>query len=177
MLFRQYFIILLLVLSVSPNALADHDSDDEDEDELKILGIDAEDLGNISLYLMVGTLMLILWKPTFIWLRKYGPKRLGQEPRDFKRKLGVFNRRFMKVHTWLGFGTATIGTIHGFLLEWHWTLWLGMVCVWILVFSGSMMQWKWPTKEFRKGARLLHLQRTFSIIAIILLILGHNILD
>ena len=110
MLFRQYFIILLLILLVSPNALADYDNDDEDEDEPKILGIDAEDLGNISLYLMVGTLILIVWKPTFIWLRKYGPDRLGQEPRDFKRKLGIFNRKFMKVHIWLGFGTAIIGS-------------------------------------------------------------------
>ena len=177
MVLRQNLLILLLVLLLSSSTLADNDSDEEDEDDSKILGIDAEDLGNISLYLMVGTLIIILWKPTFIWLRKNGPELLGKEPRDFKRKLGVFNRRFMKVHIWLGFGSATMGTIHGFLLEWHWTLWLGMACVWILVFSGSMMQWKWPTKEFRKGARLLHLQRTLSIIAIILLILGHNILD
>jgi len=39
------------------------------------------------------------------------------------------------------------------------------------------MQWRWPPKEVRKGARLLHLQRTLSVIAIVLLLIGHGIVD
>ena len=176
MRFRWWFVIYISLLLMTPTAFAD-DDDDNNDDEQKILGIEGEDLGDIALYLMVATLLIVVWKPTFTWLRKHGPDRFQQEPREFKRKLGVFNRKFMKVHTWVGFAAAIIGTVHGIVLEWHWTLWVGMLCVWILVFSGSMMQWRWPPKEVRKGARLLHMQRTLSIIAIVLLIIGHGIVD
>ena len=73
-----------------------------------MLGIEGEDLGNIALYLLILTLMIVIWKPTFKWLRKYGPERFEKEPREFKRKLGVFNRRFMKIHNWIGFGTVVV---------------------------------------------------------------------
>jgi len=173
MRFRWLFVLSITLLLMTPTAIAD----DDDDDEQKILGIEGEDLGDIALYLLVATLLIVVWKPAFFWLRKHGPDRFQQEPREFKRKLGVFNRKFMKGHTWVGFAAAIIGTVHGIVLEWHWTLWAGMLCVWILVFSGSMMQWRWPPKEVRKGARLLHMQRTLSIIAIVLLIIGHGVVD
>lgn len=168
--------LVVLLLLLTPTALA-HEEKDEDEDEPKILGIEGEDLGNVALYFLIATLAIALWKPAFKWLRKHGPERFDKEPREFKQKLGVFNRRFMKVHNWIGLGTAVLGTVHGFILEWHWTLWAGMVALWVLVFSGSMMQWRWPPKEMRKGARMLHFQRTLSIVAIILLYVGHVIVD
>jgi len=83
----------------------------------------------------------------------------------------------MKVHVWIGFATALVGTIHGIFLEWHWTLWVGMGAVWILVLSGSMMQWRWPPKKIRRGTRLLHMQRTLSVVAVVLLLIGHGIVD
>ena len=175
---RWCLVLALLLLLMTSTALADgDDDDDDDDDEQKILGIEGEDLGNIALYLLIVTLTIVIWKPLFKWLRTYGPEHFDKEPREFKRKLGVFNRRFMKIHNWIGFGTAVVGTIHGIVLEWHWTLWAGMAALWILVFSGSMMQWRWPPKEVRKGARLLHLQRTLSVVAIVLLLIGHGIVD
>ncbi|MCH1540198.1 MAG: hypothetical protein L7S56_02005 [Candidatus Poseidonia sp.] len=175
---RWSLVLALLLLSLTSTALADgDDGDDDDDDEQKVLGIDGEDLGDVALYLLIATLLIVIWKPVFKWLRKNGPELFDKEPRKFKRKLGVFNRRFMKVHNWIGLGTAVVGTIHGYVLEWHWTLWAGMGALWILVFSGSMMQWRWPPKEFRKGARLLHLQRTLSLVALILLYVGHGIVD
>lgn len=168
-------VLAVLLLLITPTALAEDDDDDIDDEQ--ILGMDGEELGNVALYLLIASLLIVLWKPTFRWLRKKGPELFDTEPREFKRKLGVFNRRYMKVHNWIGFATAVVGTIHGIALEWHWTLWAAMVALWILVFSGSMMQWRWPPKEMRKGARLLHLQRTMSVVAIILLLIGHGIVD
>lgn len=175
--FVLFGVILLLLI---PSALAEEDGDeeeDDDDDDEKILGVDAEDLGDVALYFLIATLSIAIWKPSFKWLRKNGPKLFNTEPRPFKKKLGVFNRRFMKVHNWLGVIAAVVGTAHGFVLEWHWTLWAGMAGIWILIFSGSLMQWKWPPKEFRKGARILHMQRAMSIIAIVLLYVGHGIVD
>ena len=172
---RWSLVLALSLLLMTSTALAD-DGDGDDDDE-KILGIDAEDLGDVALYFLIATLSIAIWKPSFKWLRKNGPKLFNTEPRPFKKKLGVFNRRFMKVHNWLGVIAAVVGTAHGFVLEWHWTLWVGMAGIWILIFSGSLMQWKWPPKEFRKGARILHMQRAMSIIAIVLLYVGHGIVD
>ncbi|MFQ3344307.1 MAG: hypothetical protein ACKVI6_06470 [Candidatus Poseidoniales archaeon] len=172
---RWHMILALVLLLMTPTTLAD--GDDDDDDEQRILGIEGEDLGSIALYLLIATLMIVIWKPVFKWLRKYGPGHFDKEPREFKRKLGVFNRRFMKIHNWIGFGTAAVGTIHGIVLEWHWTLWAGMAALWILVFSGSMMQWRWPPKEMRKGARLLHLQRTMTVVAVVLLLIGHELVN
>ena len=96
---------------------------------------------------LIATLSIAIWKPSFKWLRKNGPELFNAEPRPFKKKLGVFNRRFMKVHNWLGVIAAVVGTAHGFVLEWHWTLWAGMAGIWVLIFSGSLLQWKWPPKR------------------------------
>lgn len=174
---RTYLLLITAVLMIilSNSALADDDDDDDDDEE--ILGFDGEDAGEIALYLMIASLLIVVWKPTFMWLRKNGPERFDVEPREFKRKLGTFNRRFMKVHTWIGIGAAIVGTLHGLVLDWHWTLWVAMGSIWLLVISGLMMQWKWPPREFRKGARLLHLQRTFALFAVTLLIIGHEIVD
>ena len=174
---RWCLVLALSFLLMTSTALADDGDDDDDDDDEKILGIDAEGLGDVALYFLIATLSIAIWKPSFKWLRKNGPKLFNTEPRPFKKKLGVFNRRFMKVHNWLGVIAAVVGTAHGFVLEWHWTLWAGMAGIWILIFSGSLMQWKWPPKEFRKGARILHMQRALSIIAIVLLYVGHGIVD
>ena len=176
MLKQRLFVLFgVLMLLLMPSALADED--EEGDDDEKILGMDAEDLGEVALYFLVATLSIAVWKPSFKWLRKNGPDLFNTEPRAFKKKLGVFNRRFMKVHNWLGVIAAVVGTAHGIVLEWHWTLWAGMAGIWILIFSGSLMQWKWPPKEFRKGARILHMQRVMSIVAIVLLYVGHGLVD
>ena len=167
------FFIALLMMN---GAMADEHEDD-DEEEATILGIEGEDLGSVALYLMIATIAIVLWKPLFKWLRANGPERFDREPREFKRQLGIFNRRFMKAHNWFGISAAVVGTIHGYVVEWHWTLWIGMGAIWLLVVSGLMMQWKWPPREFRRGARLLHLQRTLTIVAIVLLWVGHQIVD
>ena len=171
---RLLSLIAILLLLSAPSVYADDDDDDDDE---IVLGIDGEDLGTVALWLLISTLLIVVWKPSFMWLRKKGPELFDTEPRAFKKKLGVYNRRFMRVHNWIGLGTAVVGTIHGYVLEWHWTLWVGMGALWTLVFSGSVMQWKWPPKEVRKGARLLHFQRALSIVALILLYVGHTIVD
>ena len=176
---RLFVLIGVMMLLFIPSALADDDEEEEkdDDDDEKILGIDAEDLGEVALYFLVATLSIAVWKPSFKWLRKKGPDLFNAEPREFKKKLGIFNRRFMKVHNYLGGIAAIVGTAHGIALEWHWTLWAGMVGIWMLIFSGFLMQWKWPPKEFRKGARLLHMQRAMSIMAVVLLYIGHELVD
>lgn len=171
------FLVVSLLLAQPVYADDDDDEDDDDDDDEKIFGIEAEGLGDVSLYLLIGTILIVVWKPTFMWLRKNGPDLFNREPREFKKKLGVYNRRFMKVHLWIGFGAAILGTIHGYVLEWHWTLWLGTAFIWVLVISGTMMKWRWPPREMRKGARLLHMQRTLTILSVVLLLIGHGIVD
>ena len=154
------------------------DDDDDDEGGEGILGFDTEDLGDPARVLLALTTSIALWKPLFKWLRGPGIEKFNiSDPRGFKKKLGKFNRQFMKVHTYLGLATAILGTVHGMGVEWHWTLWLAVLLMWALSITGGLMQWKWPPKEVRKGARLLHMQRAFSIIAIVLLIVGHIIVD
>lgn len=172
------FLLFLVIASVFLVSVASADGPrdrDDDGEDVTIAGIEAEGLGTVAQVLMIGTMLIIAWKPAFKWLRTHGPDLFGKEPQAFKKSLGVFNRRFMRVHNWIGFIAVLIGTVHGYVLEWHWTLWLAMACLWILVLSGSIMQWKWPPKEFRKGARLLHMQRAMSIVAIILLVIGHEL--
>jgi len=171
---------MLILIITTQSVLADgddNDDDDGDENEPTILGLEGESLGSAALFLLIATLMIIVWKPTFMWLRKHGPEQFNQEPREFKRKLGIVHRYFMKIHIWIGVGAALLGTIHGWILEWHWTLWAGMIAIWVLVFSGSLMQWRNSTKSIRKGARLLHMQRTLSVIAVVLLLIGHGMVD
>ena len=172
--------LLCVTLLLGPVATADGDdrdgSDNEGEDA-SVLGMEAEGLGEVAQVLLIATLSIALWKPLFKWLRTNGPDLFNKEPRAFKQSLGVFNRRYMKAHTWIGLSMAVIGTVHGIVLEWHWTLWLAMACLWVLVVSGYLMQMKWPPKEFRKGARLLHMQRAMSVLAVVLLLVGHSIVD
>lgn len=174
---RRLFILLVAtVLFLSTSVLADDDESDDD-DEVTLLGIEADSWGSASLYLLIGTVLIVGWKPTFRWLRVNGAERFDQEPREFKQKLGVFNRRFMRTHNWLGMSAVVIGTLHGIVLDWHWTLWAGLASLWFLVISGSLMQWKWPPKSVRRGGRLLHMQRTFTVVAITMLLIGHEIVD
>lgn len=167
-----FFVLALFSFSVG----ADGDDDDDDDHE-SIMGIEMEGLGEFAQFLLIFTLSIVIWKPLFMWLRKNGPDLFKKEPRPFKKTLGVINRRYMKIHLWAGFFAALLGTIHGYFLEWHWTLWAGTAAMWILVISGGLLQWKWPPKEFRRGARILHMQRTLSVLLVILLVVGHNIVD
>lgn len=175
----QWLVLLILgCLLLSPLVAADGDDDeDDDENEATLLGLEGEATGEVAQILLIGTLSIVIWRPLFKWLRAKGPELFDKEPRAFKKSLGVFNRRYMKAHNWVGLAAAVVGTAHGYVLEWHWTLWLAMVFMWVLVFSGYLLQWKWPPREFRKGARLLHMQRAMSIAAVVLLLVGHAIVD
>ena len=173
LLFLAYLLSLHTVLADADDAEED---DEEEDDEPTVFGLEAEGLGDVALYLFVGAVSIVVWKPLFKWLRANGPELLDREPRAFKRQLGVFNRRFMKAHNWIGLFAAILGTVHGYVLEWHWTLWAGTGAMWLLVISGYMMQWKWPPREFRRGARLLHMQRALTVLSIALLWVGHQIL-
>ncbi|MGB1098266.1 MAG: hypothetical protein ACPG34_03170 [Poseidonia sp.] len=178
---NRWLLLLLVVLVLMPmrSVSADDDVDDEDDedDEAQVLGLDAEGLGEVAQWLMVGTLLIVVWKPLFKWLRTNGPERFGVEARPFKKKLGVFNRRFMRVHVWIGLAAVVLGTIHGYVLEWHWSLWLAMLFLWLLVVSGALMMWKTPPKQIRKASRLLHMQRAMSVLAVALLLIGHALVD
>lgn len=175
---RRWLLMLTLVLLLlSPSVMADDDEDDEDDDDATLFGLDGEGTGEVALWLMVATLSIVVWKPLFKWLRANGPELFNKEPRPFKKSLGVFNRRYMRAHNWIGFAAVVLGTAHGYVLEWHWTLWVAMAALWILVVSGYLMQQKWPPKEFRRGARLLHMQRALSVVAVALLLVGHGLVD
>ena len=56
---RWCLVLALLLLTLIPTALADGD-DGDDDDEQKILAMEGEDLGNIALYLLIATLMIVL---------------------------------------------------------------------------------------------------------------------
>jgi len=174
---RWLFFLTLLLLLTATSVAADADDDDDDNNEATLLGLDGEGVGEVALWLMIATLSIVVWKPLFKWLRANGPERFNQEPRAFKKSLGVFNRRYMRAHNWIGLSAVVVGTAHGYVLEWHWTLWAAMAALWFLVVSGYLMQQKWPPKEFRRGARLLHMQRALSVLAVVLLLVGHSIVD
>ncbi|MGA0352450.1 MAG: hypothetical protein ACO3NY_02235 [Poseidonia sp.] len=173
---RALLVVLFLLVPMTV-ASADGDVDDEEDDEAQVFGLDAEGLGEVAQWLMVGTLLIVVWKPLFKWLRTNGAERFGVEARPFKKKLGVFNRRFMRVHVWIGLGAVVLGTVHGYVLEWHWTLWVAMLFLWLLVVSGGLMMWKTPPRQIRKASRLLHMQRAMSVLAVALLLIGHALVD
>lgn len=173
---RALLVVLFLLVPMTV-ASADGDVDDEEDDEAQVFGLDAEGLGEVAQWLMVGTLLIVVWKPLFKWLRTNSPERFGVEARPFKKKLGVFNRRFMRVHVWIGLGAVVLGTVHGYVLEWHWTLWVAMLFLWLLVVSGGLMMWKTPPRQIRKASRLLHMQRAMSVLAVALLLVGHALVD
>ena len=169
---------MVLLLMSQPLVSADDDKgEDDDDDEVQVLGVDGEGLGEVAQWLMVGTLLIVAWKPLFKWLRANGPEQFSVEARSFKKKLGVFNRRFMRVHLWIGLAAVVLGTVHGYVLEWHWTLWLAMFFLWLLVVSGGLMMWKTPPKQIRKASRMLHMQRAMSVVAVLLLLIGHALVD
>ncbi|MDA0715737.1 MAG: hypothetical protein O3A74_04160 [archaeon] len=173
LIFMVFFIAILFL----PATHADRGGDSDDDDEASWNGIEAEDMGSVALWMMIGTLFIIVWKPLHMYLRQRGPELFDIDSKSFKLKLKKFNTKHLSIHTILGFLTAIVGTVHGLLLDWHWTLWVGMVCVWILVISGSLLKWKWPPQQVRKGARLLHMQRALSIIAVVMLLIGHTLVD
>ena len=173
--FRTLLLLFFVAILLIPSTHADRD-DDEDE-EVTWYGIEAEGLGTVALWMMGGTLFILVWKPLHLYLRKKGPELFDVEAKSFKLTLKNINTKHMSIHNILGFLTAVVGTAHGLLLEWHWTLWVGMALVWVLVASGSLLKWKWPPRQVRRGARLLHMQRALSVLAVALLLIGHAIVD
>ena len=164
-------LLALLLLAAPVHADGDDDDDDDDDEEGSVLGLDGEGLGEAAQVLLVLTLSIVVWKPLFGWLRKGGIEALNiEDARAWKKKLGTFNRRFMKVHTWIAIAMLVAGVL-------IWMLWLAMALMGLLSLAGGMMQWKWPPKEVRKGARLLHMQRAMSVAAIVLLVVGHGLVD
>ena len=161
---RALLVVLFLLVPMTV-ASADGDVDDEGDDEVQVVGLDAEGLGEVAQWLMVGTLLIVVWKPLFKWLRTNGPERFGVEARPFKKKLGVFNRRFMRVHVWIGLGAVVLGTVYGSVLEGAWTLWGAMLFLWLLVVSGGRMMWKTPPRQIWEASRLLHKPRAMSVLA------------
>jgi len=178
----SYLFVLALFLVILPStAIGDEGHDDDephgDDDEVSFLGIEMESLGEVAQVLFIFTLTIIVWKPAFLWLRKKGPELFNKEAKPFKKTLGTINKRYMSAHIWAGFFAALLGTVHGYFLEWHWALWAGTAAMWVLVISGGILKWKWPPKEFRKGARILHMQRALAVMAIVFLLVGHEIVD
>ena len=176
---NRWLIPLLCLSLLSFGVLADgdgDDDDDDDDDDEKILGVDAEDLGEVALWTFVFTLTIVVWKPAFIYLQR-NAKTLFKEPKPVKKKMKVFNRIYMRIHYWIGFIAVVVGGIHGLgsMSEdngWmYWAGWAGMVSMTI---TGSLMLWKWPPKTVRKGARLLHAQRVTLVVTIILLYVAHD---
>ena len=177
------FLLLLPLTTVGDPGHADGEphgdeiEEEKEDEDITYFGIEMEGLGEIAQILFIFTLTIIVWKPGFLWLRKKGPELFKKEAKPFKKSLNKFNKRYMSVHIWAGFFAALLGTVHGYFLEWHWTLWAGTAAIWTLVISGGLLKWKWPPKEFRKGARILHMQRALTVLAIVLLVVGHELVD
>ncbi len=168
----------LLLVPFTVHADGNEDDEGDEDDSGSILGLDGEGLGETSQVLLILTFSIVLWKPLFGWLRKGGVEVLNiEDPRAWKKRLGVMNRRYMSVHTWVAVAMLITGLLHGLASQSHWMLWLSMALMGVLGLVGSMMQWKWPPKEVRRGARLLHTQRAMSVAALVLLVVGHALVD
>ena len=62
MLHRWLLSLLVVSLLFTQSVYADDDGDeDDDDDDEKIFGIEAEGLGDISLYLLIGTILIVVW--------------------------------------------------------------------------------------------------------------------
>jgi hypothetical protein len=168
----------ILMAKYSPNSASISDDDDDDDggdDDDNPWEDSGESLGTAALVFLVLTLSIILWKPGVKLARQHLPDMLEMDNRLVKKNIGIANRWFMKIHDWLGFGAALIGTLHGLLMDdWGLDFWLPMGGFWVLVTSGYLMRVKWPPKQIRKGARLLHMQRLIAIVSVIILIIAHD---
>jgi len=174
---RNPLLWLILLMLLLPTAHADGEHDEEDDDDATVLGLDAEGLGEAAKVLLIATLAIVVWRPAFKWLRKNGADLFNQEPRPFKQRLSKVNRWYMRAHNWVGFGAALLGTVHGWVLEWHWTLWVGTGAMWVVVLSGAAMTWGKSPRFVKRNARLLHISRSLSIVAVVLLLIGHGLVD
>ncbi|MCS5537452.1 MAG: hypothetical protein NZ770_05050 [Candidatus Poseidoniaceae archaeon] len=170
----------ILIAKYSPDSgkMSDDDGDDnggDDDDDDNPWEDGGESLGTAALVFLILTLSIVLWKPGVKLARKHLPDKLEMENRLVKKNIGIANRWFMKIHDWLGFGAALIGTLHGLLMDdWGLEFWIPMGGFWVLVTSGYLMRVKWPPKQVRKGARLLHMQRFIAIVSVIVLFIAHD---
>ena len=179
---RRLLVLLLAASLLIPTVLADDDDDDDDDDEGGLWGGEmGEDLGDLSMWLLIGTIALVGWKPLHIWLRKSGLEKMGvADVKAAKKQLTVVNRWMMKIHLWIGVAAVLVGAVHGLGstsidLESSvaWFGWGGMLLMSIL---GGLMMWKWPPRKVKKGARVLHTQRAVLVVTILLLVAGHELM-
>lgn len=176
---RAWLIALLcaLLVALASSVVADDHDEDDDEDEegegeddrLEDAG---ESLGEISAWLLGLTVAYFGWKRILPPIRKR-LKAAGQK--DQLKKLNSMNKRAIPVHTLLGTAALVTGFVHGLMMDdSHPTLWLAIFLMGVLSVSGGLMRWKWPPREVRKGARLLHMQRLISLVVVVLLLVGHE---
>lgn len=169
-------IVFSLLLSNIASADDDEDDGDDNDDGKELLGMDGEDLGSVAQVLFIFTLTIVVWKPGHIWLQK-NAKDYFAEPKEVKKSLRKFNKIYMRLHYWIGFGAVVVGGVHGLATMsedngWmYWAGWAGMV---IMSVTGALLLWKWPPKKVRKGARLIHAQRVMLVITIVLLVVAHD---
>ncbi|HIF05155.1 MAG TPA: hypothetical protein EYQ80_07195 [Candidatus Poseidoniales archaeon] len=174
----RWLIPLLLTTMLFIGTVVADDDDDDDDDE-SILGMDGEDLGSVALWLLVATMTIVVWKPGYIWLNK-NAKNIFDEPKEVKKKLRRVNTFYMRIHYWIGGAVVVVGGMHGLGTgsEGHpylfWGGWVGLV---LMSISGALMLWKWPPRKVRKGARMLHAQRTLAVVTIVLLVVAHSVAD
>ncbi len=167
---------LILAKIQSNNSLfEEHEEDDEDDEDDGPYEDSGKALGYSAVFFLLLTCTIALWKPAVKFARKELPSMLEYDDRKVKLWIGKVNRWYMKIHDWLGFAAALIGTLHGILLgDWNWMFWIGIIGLWILVISGYLMRVKWPPRQVKKGARLLHMQRLIATISIVFLWLAHD---
>ncbi|MBT7979877.1 MAG: hypothetical protein HN684_01790 [Euryarchaeota archaeon] len=163
--------ILITLLLLSSNVVADDDTDEGDE------GMDdlGEGLGTVAAWLLGFTLIYAVWKRALPPLRK---SLKSSNQKDLVKKLNKANKKVIPIHTLVGLAALITGSIHGLMMDdSHISLWIAIALMGLLSVSGSLMRWKWPPKTVKKGARLLHMQRAMSIAVVILLFLGHELVD
>ena len=171
----QLFALLALSMLLLAGSASADDDDDDDDDE-GILGFDGEDLGTVALWMLVATVSIVIWKPSYVWLNK-NAKDLFEEPKVVKSRLRKVNKVYMRIHYWIGLGVVIIGAAHGLSVGndgrgvLYWSGWAGLVMMSIL---GGLMLWKWPPRKVKKRARALHTQRALLVITLVLLFVAHD---
>lgn len=158
----------LLVLLWVPGALADDGGEEGLEDLSEGLGV----LAAAALGLTIAT---AAWN----WSRRrILLKALRGRGTAIKRVMSWHRRLAVPVHALAGLGALGAGTVHGLWAEQgHWSLWSAMAMMGVMTLGGAILLWKWPPAKVRKGVYVLHGQQGLLAAMLVLLLVGHGIVD
>lgn len=159
-----------------PRPCPPHDDDDHEERQKE-----HSPLEEVSHALGIASLLgLIVLNALYYY--SMGLKRIPQAararlPEKFKRPL-KWKSRFRKYHYWGNPVVLGIGYLHGvWAEEENFILWAGWGLIVVLAISGLIMKLQKADEPGAKASRLIHSQHFFSVLMVVLLLIGHAVAD